>query len=39
MPRQSRRSFTTEQKVAILRRRLMDKVPVSDLALLTFSWM
>ena len=27
----SRRRFTTEQKVAILRRHLVDKVPVSDL--------
>ncbi len=26
-----RRSFSTEQKVAILRRHLVDKVPVSDL--------
>ena len=31
MPKQSRRSFTTEQKVAILRRHLIDKVPISDL--------
>jgi len=31
MSKRSRRSFTTEQKVAILRRHLMDKVPVSDL--------
>src|SRR3569832_465219 len=31
MPKQSRRSFTTEQKVTILRRHLMDKVPVSAL--------
>ena len=27
----SRRRFTTEQKVAMLRRHLVDKVPVSDL--------
>jgi transposase-like protein len=26
-----RRKFTTDQKVAILRRHLVDKVPVSDL--------
>src|SRR5580693_553269 len=34
MPRESkrlRRQFRTEQKVAILRRHLVDKVPVSDL--------
>jgi transposase-like protein len=31
MSKQSRRSFSTEQKVAILRRHLVDKVPVSDL--------
>lgn len=29
--RRSRRQFSTEQKVAILRRHLVDKVPVSDL--------
>ncbi len=28
---QTRRHFTVEQKVAILRRRLLDQVPVSDL--------
>lgn len=27
----SRRQFTTEQKAAILRRHLVDKIPVSDL--------
>ena len=31
MPKKERRSFTTEQKVAILRRHLIDKVAVSDL--------
>jgi len=31
MSKHSRRSFSTEQKVAILRRHLVDKVPVSDL--------
>lgn len=31
MPRKPRRSYTTEQKVAILRRHLVDKVPVSAL--------
>jgi transposase len=34
MPRESkrqRRQFSTEQKVAILRRHLVDKVPISDL--------
>ena len=31
MSKRSRPSFTTEQKVAILRRHLVDKVPVSDL--------
>lgn len=29
--KRSRRHFTTEQKVAILRRHMVDKVPVSDL--------
>jgi transposase-like protein len=29
--RRSRRQFSTEQKVAILRRHLLDKVPVSNL--------
>ncbi len=29
--RKSRRKFSVEQKVAILRRHLVDKVPVSDL--------
>jgi hypothetical protein len=29
-PKGSRRKFTTEQKVAILRRYLVDKVPISD---------
>jgi transposase len=29
--RRQRRQFTTEQKAAILRRHLVDKVPVSDL--------
>ena len=29
--KRSRRQFTTEQKVAILKRHLVDKVPVSDL--------
>ncbi len=29
--KRSRRQFNTEQKVAILRRHLVDKVPVSDL--------
>jgi len=31
MSKRSRRQFTTEQKVAILRRHMVDKVPVSDL--------
>lgn len=31
MPRKPRRQFTTEQKVAILRRHFVDKVPVSQL--------
>jgi transposase len=30
-PKRSRRQFTTEQKAAILRRHLVDKVAVSDL--------
>jgi transposase-like protein len=30
-PKRSRRHFTTEQKVALLKRHLIDKVPVSDL--------
>lgn len=30
-PSRSRRQFSVEQKVAILRRHLVDKVPVSDL--------
>lgn len=29
--KRSRRHFTTEQKVAILKRHMVDKVPVSDL--------
>jgi transposase len=29
--KRSRRQFSTEQKVAVLRRHLVDKVPVSDL--------
>ena len=29
--RKERRHFTAEEKVAILRRHLLDKVPVSDL--------
>ena len=29
--KRSRRQFSTEQKVAILRRHLIDKVPISDL--------
>lgn len=29
--KRSRRHFTTEQKVEILRRHMVDKVPVSDL--------
>lgn len=29
--KRSRRQFTTEQKVAILRRHMVDKIPVSDL--------
>ena len=29
--KRTRRQFTAEQKAAILRRHLMDKVPVSDL--------
>jgi len=28
--KRSRRHFTTEQKVAILKRHMVDKVPVSD---------
>lgn len=31
MPRKPRRNFTTDQKVAILRRHFVDKVPVSAL--------
>ena len=31
MPKKRRRSFTPEQKAAIVRRHLADKVPVSDL--------
>lgn len=31
MPRKARRQFTTDQKVAILRRHLVDKVAISDL--------
>jgi len=31
MSKRSRRAFTTEQKVAILRRHMADKIPVSDL--------
>ncbi len=31
MPRKPRRNFTTEQKVAILRRHFIDKVAISDL--------
>jgi transposase-like protein len=31
MPRKRRRSFTAEQKAAILRRHHVDKVPVSEL--------
>lgn len=31
MSKRSRRNYTTEQKVALLRRHLVDKVPVSDL--------
>lgn len=31
MSKRSRRQFTTEQKVAMLRRHMVDKVPVSDL--------
>jgi transposase-like protein len=31
MPRRSRRQFSSEQKAAILRRHLGDKVPVSEL--------
>ena len=30
-PKKSRRHYTTEQKVAILKRHMVDKVPVSDL--------
>jgi transposase-like protein len=30
VPRKTRRHFTTNQKVAILRRHLVDKVPVSE---------
>ena len=29
--KRTRRQFSTEQKVAILRRHLVDKVPISDL--------
>ena len=29
--KKTRRNYTTEQKVAILRRHLVDKVPISDL--------
>ena len=31
MGKQKRRRFTTEQKATMLRRHLVDKVPVSDL--------
>ncbi len=31
MPRKPRRNFTTDQKVAILRRHFVDKVAISDL--------
>ena len=31
MPRKARRQFTTDQKVTILRRHLVDKVAISDL--------
>jgi transposase len=31
MSKRSRRAFTTEQKVAVLRRHMIDKVPISDL--------
>jgi transposase-like protein len=31
VPRKPRRNFTTEQKVAILRRHFVDKVAISDL--------
>lgn len=31
MSKRSRRHYTTEQKVALLKRHLVDKVPVSDL--------
>lgn len=31
MPRKARRQFTTDQKVAILRRHFVDKVAISDL--------
>jgi transposase-like protein len=31
MSKQSRRHFSAEQKAAIVRRHLLDKVPVSDL--------
>jgi len=31
MSKRSRRHFTTEEKVAILQRHMVDKVPVSDL--------
>lgn len=31
MPRKPRRQFTTDQKVAILRRHFVDKIPVSEL--------
>lgn len=31
MPKKSRRRFSPEQKAAIVRRHLVDKVPVSDL--------
>lgn len=30
-PKRSRRQFTTEQKAAILRRNMVDKVPVSEI--------
>ena len=32
MPKRSRRQFSTEQKVAVLKRHFLDKVPISDLA-------
>ena len=31
MPKRSRRHFTTEQKTALLKRHLVDKVPVSQI--------